>query len=174
MATRRVRKRADRQVPATKQAAPSRNTEAASPSATFSALFMFHGSNLGTSASDARELAAVGAAKGFMTAHQVVDSLESLLGALSSRRDTPDTTPAPPTLVTTAGCDPLRTDGTHYVARLVDADIKVTYLPFPHLVHGWLELAEASASAGEAQRLLIEAVGTLRDSTVRRPAVGRR
>lgn len=85
-----------------------------------------------------------------------------------------DPIPAPPTLVTTAGCDPLRTDGTHYVARLVDADIKVTYLPFPHLVHGWLELAEASASAGEAQRLLIEAIGTLRHSTVRRPAVGRR
>ncbi|MDI9930722.1 alpha/beta hydrolase [Rhodococcus sp. IEGM 1354] len=81
-----------------------------------------------------------------------------------------DPIPAPPTLVTTAGCDPLRVDGVDYVARLVDADVPVAYLPFPHLIHGWLELAEAIPSASEARALLIEAIGDLRDSTIRRPA----
>lgn len=78
--TPRVRNRTDRQVPATKHAAPSRNTEAASPSATFSALSMFYGSNLGTSSSIARELAAVGTTKGFMTA---VAPLDDAIGRIS-------------------------------------------------------------------------------------------
>lgn len=82
-----------------------------------------------------------------------------------------DPIPAPPTLVTTAGCDPLRGDGAKYVARLVGADIPVTYLPFPRMVHGWLELAEAVASAGEARNKVIEAIGTLYNSTTRQRVI---
>ncbi|MFI6365235.1 alpha/beta hydrolase [Nocardia sp. NPDC050630] len=76
-----------------------------------------------------------------------------------------DPIPAPPTLVTTAGCDPLRTDGIQYAQRLIAADVPTTYLPFPHLIHGWLDLADTVASAGHAREILIDAIGILRDST---------
>lgn len=80
----------------------------------------------------------------------------------------PDPIPAPPTLVTTAGFDPLRRDGVNYATRLADADVAVTYLPFPQLVHGWLELAEAVGSAHDARQQLIDAIGVLHHSSAPR------
>ncbi|WP_433620860.1 alpha/beta hydrolase [Nocardia sp. CA-120079] len=77
----------------------------------------------------------------------------------------PDPIPAPPTLVTTAGCDPLRPDGMQYAQRLIAADVPTMYVPFPHLIHGWLDLADAVASAGHAREILIDAIRVLRDST---------
>lgn len=77
----------------------------------------------------------------------------------------PEPLVAPPTLVSTAGFDPLRRDGATYVSRLAGADVAVTYLPLPHLVHGWLELADAVDSAARARDRLIDAMGTLHDAT---------
>ncbi|WP_192886554.1 alpha/beta hydrolase [Agrobacterium sp. LAD9] len=78
---------------------------------------------------------------------------------------TTDPIAAPPTLVTTAGCDPLQADGVKYAQRLIAAGVATTYLPFPGLIHGWLELAEQVPSAREARDVLIEAIRTLHEST---------
>ncbi|OLT31969.1 hypothetical protein BJF84_15635 [Rhodococcus sp. CUA-806] len=83
----------------------------------------------------------------------------------------PDPIPAPPTLLTTAGSDPLRPDGIAYLRRLLDADVPATYLPFPHLIHGWLELADGVGSAGAARAVLIDAIGSLHQATAPRSEV---
>ncbi|TPN81096.1 alpha/beta hydrolase [Mesorhizobium sp. CU2] len=81
----------------------------------------------------------------------------------------PDPIAAPATLVTTAGCDQLLPDGVRYAQRLIAAGVSTVYLPFPGLIHGWLELAEGVPSAGQARALLIEAIGQLHRSTSQKP-----
>ncbi|HWU65348.1 MAG TPA: alpha/beta hydrolase [Ensifer sp.] len=83
----------------------------------------------------------------------------------------PDPIPAPPTLISTAGCDPLERDGVEYAQRLIGAGVPTTYLPFPGLIHGWLDLAEQVPSSGHARDLLIEAIGQLRQRSSAAPAV---
>ncbi len=75
---------------------------------------------------------------------------------------------APPTLVVTAGLDPLAPDGIQYAQRLIESGVATTYLPFPNLIHGWLELAGSVPSAGLARAVLIEAIRSLRDRTITR------
>ncbi|MBY6361630.1 alpha/beta hydrolase [Rhodococcoides corynebacterioides] len=72
---------------------------------------------------------------------------------------------APPTLLTTAGHDPLRPDGLEYVRRLAESDVAVTYLPHPNLVHGWLELADGVPSARAARDEVIDAIAELHRRT---------
>jgi acetyl esterase len=72
---------------------------------------------------------------------------------------------APPTVVTTAGFDPLRPDGERYAARLVESGVHTIYLPFPGLVHGWLDVADRIPSAGRARDTVIEAIAGLHTAT---------
>lgn len=61
-------------------AAPHPRANSQRPFSTFATLSVFHGSNLGTSASVARELAAAGAAKGFTTAVAPLDAAVGRIG----------------------------------------------------------------------------------------------
>lgn len=53
----------------------------------------------------------------------------------------------PPTLVITAGLDPLRDEGRAYAARCAEAGVAVTYRDFPGTVHGFFTFRAAIASA---------------------------
>ncbi len=46
----------------------------------------------------------------------------------------------PPTVLVTAGFDPLHDEGKDYARRLVTADAPTTYLSFPTLVHGFVDM----------------------------------
>lgn len=74
---------------------------------------------------------------------------------------------APPTVVSTAGLDPLLDHGVRYCQRLIDADVPTVYLPFQGLVHGWLDLADCIPSAGAARDALIASLDALHKSTTR-------
>ncbi len=49
-----------------------------------------------------------------------------------------DLTDMPPALITTAGCDPLLSDGEAYAKRLSEAGVRVTYHMEPNIFHGYL------------------------------------
>jgi acetyl esterase len=72
----------------------------------------------------------------------------------------------PPTVLTTAGFDPLRDEGQEYAARLVAAGVTTTYLPLPSLIHGWMDLTDRIPAARQALAVLIEAFASLRDATL--------
>ncbi|GLY92008.1 alpha/beta hydrolase [Actinoallomurus iriomotensis] len=56
----------------------------------------------------------------------------------------------PPTVLVTAGFDPLHDEGTAYARRLVEADVATTYLSFPTLVHGFVDMAGRVPAALDA------------------------
>jgi acetyl esterase len=69
----------------------------------------------------------------------------------------------PPTLITTAGLDPIRDQGRAYAAALVQAGVDIIYLEMPGTVHGFINLRRALPSANEdvarsvaALKLLLE------------------
>ncbi len=47
----------------------------------------------------------------------------------------------PPTVLVTAGFDPLHDEGAEYARRLIAADVTTTYLSYPTLVHGFADMA---------------------------------
>jgi len=53
----------------------------------------------------------------------------------------------PPTVVVTAGLDPLRDSGRTYAAHLIQAGIDVVYLEMRGSVHGWVNMRKAIPSA---------------------------
>jgi acetyl esterase len=60
-----------------------------------------------------------------------------------------------PSIVVTAGFDPLHDEARDFAVRLVKESVPVTYLPMPTLLHGWWSLLPASAVArGQLERLL--------------------
>lgn len=67
----------------------------------------------------------------------------------------------PPTLVITAGFDPLRDEGMQYVARLADAGVTTSHVHFPGQIHGFFSfphfLAEARSAQAVAAQALIDA-----------------
>lgn len=77
-----------------------------------------------------------------------------------------DLSGVPSAVVTTAGYDPLRDEGQEYAARLVTAGVQTTYLPMPHLVHGWIDMNERSPAAQTALNTVIANFAALRDATL--------
>ncbi len=65
---------------------------------------------------------------------------------------------SPPTVVATAGCDPLRDDGARYADALADTDVSVERLHYPGAPHGFLSLADAVPAAADAWDDLAAAV----------------
>jgi acetyl esterase len=65
---------------------------------------------------------------------------------------------SPPTVVVTAGCDPLRDDGARYADALADAGVPVERLHYSGAPHGFLSLADAVPAAADAWDDLAAAV----------------
>lgn len=53
---------------------------------------------------------------------------------------------SPPTLIITAGLDPLRDEGRAYAARLIDAGVDVSYREAAGVIHGFINLRKAIPS----------------------------
>lgn len=56
----------------------------------------------------------------------------------------------PPTVLVTAGFDPLHDEGMAYARKLVEADVATTYLSFPALVHGFVDMVSRVPAALDA------------------------
>ena len=66
----------------------------------------------------------------------------------------PDLAGLPPTLVATAGCDPLRDDGARYAARLARAGVEVEQREFPGMIHGFFQMTGALEGSRRLHREL--------------------
>ncbi|MBL4719051.1 MAG: alpha/beta hydrolase, partial [Erythrobacter sp.] len=87
-------------------------------------------------------------------------------GDAGDPRHTPmvgDCTNTPPTVVCTAGLDPLRDSGREYAAHLVQLGTEVVYLEFPGIIHGFTTLRKAIPSGQrdleaflDATKLMVE------------------
>lgn len=61
----------------------------------------------------------------------------------------------PPTVLCTAGLDPLRDSGRNYAAHLIQQGTELTYLEFPGQIHGFITLRRAIPSGhGDLERFL--------------------
>jgi acetyl esterase len=76
----------------------------------------------------------------------------------------------PPTVICTAGFDPLLDEGRAYAARLIEADVPTAYLPFSNLTHGWIDMASRVPAAFAARTLVLEAFAAVLDAPQPRPA----
>lgn len=87
-----------------------------------------------------------------------------------------DLTIVPPTIVTTAGFDPLKDEAQEFAARLVGSGVDTTYLPAPALTHGWLDLVQRAPAASAERTRVFRAFDELRERTRRsgRNAAGTR
>lgn len=82
-----------------------------------------------------------GAAMSFFT--------QSYGGDRSDPRHTPmvgDCSNTPPTVICTAGLDPLRDSGREYAAHLIQQGTEVSYFEFPGIIHGFTTLRKAIPS----------------------------
>jgi acetyl esterase len=75
----------------------------------------------------------------------------------------------PPTVISTAGFDPLLDEGRDYAGRLIAADVPTTYLPFPTLTHGWIDMASRVPAAFAARTHVLEAFVAVLGSPQTRP-----
>jgi acetyl esterase len=75
----------------------------------------------------------------------------------------------PPTVISTAGFDPLLDEGRDYAGRLMAADVPTTYLPFPTLTHGWIDMASRVPAAFAARTHVLEAFVAVLGSPQTRP-----
>ncbi len=72
-----------------------------------------------------------------------------------------DLTGLPPTVVATAGFDPLHDEGREYAQRLIAANVPTVYLPSPHLTHGFLDMASRVPAAQQAVDTVVQALNLL-------------
>ncbi len=87
-------------------------------------------------------------------------------GDANDPRHTPmvgDCSNTPPTVVCTAGLDPLRDSGREYASHLVSLGTEVVYLEFPGIIHGFTTLRKAIPSGQrdleaflDATKLMVE------------------
>lgn len=76
-------------------------------------------------------------------------------------RNTPmvgDCSNTPPTVVCTAGLDPLRDSGREYAAHLIQQGTEVVYLEFPGIIHGFTTLRKAIPSGQKDLDAFIDAI----------------
>ena len=70
-------------------------------------------------------------------------------GDAKDPRHTPmvgDCSNTPPTVICTAGLDPLRDSGREYAAHLIQQGTEVSYFEFPGVIHGFITLRKAIPS----------------------------
>jgi acetyl esterase len=67
-----------------------------------------------------------------------------------------DQTGMPPTLVVTAGLDPLRDQGRAYAAKAIAAGVATTYREFPGVIHGFLGFRRAIPSAQKDFEIVLD------------------
>ncbi len=67
----------------------------------------------------------------------------------------------PPTVVITAECDPLSSDGEAYGRRIAEAGGRAYWLEEPGLVHGYLRARHSVARARASFTRIVEAIGAL-------------
>ena len=82
-------------------------------------------------------------------------------GDANDPRHTPmvgDCSNTPPTVVCTAGLDPLRDSGREYAAHLVQQGTEVVYLEFPGIIHGFTTLRKAIPSGQKDLDSFLDAV----------------
>ena len=58
----------------------------------------------------------------------------------------------PPTMIVTAGCDPLCDEGDEYAARLAAAGVPVVHRPMPGFIHGFVAMGRAVRGAHQVLR----------------------
>ena len=74
---------------------------------------------------------------------------EQYAGDTRDPRHTPilgDCSRTPPTVICTAGLDPLRDSGREYAAHLIQLGVEVSYFEFPGQIHGFVALRKAIPS----------------------------
>jgi len=94
-------------------------------------------------------------AKGYFLEKSSMDWFTRLYAPISRIRDDPRLSPLlakdlsglPPAYVVTAGFDPLRDEGKAYADRLDVAGVSVTYVNYPGMVHGFLQLPRPRAES---------------------------
>ena len=67
----------------------------------------------------------------------------------------------PPTVVVTAGLDPLRDSGRNYAAHLIQAGTDVLYLEMRGSIHGWVNMRKAIPSAQADLHAVLSAMKTM-------------
>ena len=101
-------------------------------------------------------------AEGFLlTAASMSWFTDQYAGDASDPRHTPmvgDCSNTPPTVVCTAGLDPLRDSGREYAAHLVQQGTEVVYLEFPGIIHGFTTLRRAMPSGQKDLDAFLDAV----------------
>lgn len=83
----------------------------------------------------------------------------------------------PPTVVTTAGFDPLQDEGRALAGSLIAANVPTTYIPHTNLVHGWMDFAGTVPAAAEARSAALGALAQALESVpvpAAKSATGRR
>ncbi|MBX3438352.1 MAG: alpha/beta hydrolase [Planctomycetaceae bacterium] len=76
-----------------------------------------------------------------------------------------DHTRLPPTLMVTAGYDPLRDEGIDYAARLSAAGVPVTHIHYPDMIHGFFRRLDAFDRASELVRAIADWISTADDAS---------
>jgi len=97
-----------------------------------------------------------GAAMAFFT--------QSYAGDANDPRHTPmvgDCSNTPPTVVCTAGLDPLRDSGREYASHLIKLGTDVCYLEFPGIIHGFTTLRKAIPSGQKDLDAFLDAVALM-------------
>ncbi len=85
----------------------------------------------------------------YLTGPAMAYFTEQYGGEASDPRHTPmvgDCSNTPPTVLCTAGLDPLRDSGREYAAHLIRQGTEVSYFEFPGIIHGFVTLRKAIPS----------------------------
>jgi acetyl esterase len=100
----------------------------------------------------------------YLTADDMRDFVQAYLPEPGSRScayaaplHAPSLAGLPPTVVATAGFDPLRDEGVAYAERLRASGVQVQHLHYPSLIHGFFGFARQSRAAARAREEVLDA-----------------